>query len=155
LAKLQILFLFESHDAFYRFLANQRNIQILDVEHEKIRDSCQALFRPMPKLEEGLILRLICRQSNRNLPEYNRRAFGKKWSKNAWLICRASGWFIASSKESPNRFICSHVYHSCCFNRIENIKSEFIRRQGSVYKYIFTHCTWAIAIFNIPNWNWK
>jgi hypothetical protein len=97
----------------------------------------------------------ICRQSNRNLPEYNRRAFGKKWSKNTWLICRASGWFIASSKESPNRFICSHVYHSCCFNRIENIKSEFIRRQGSVYKYIFTHCTWAIAIFNIPNWNWK
>ena len=36
-----------------------RNIQILDVEHEKIRDSCQALFQPMPKLEEGLILRLV------------------------------------------------------------------------------------------------
>ena len=57
---LVIYFRFGSHDAFYRFLANQRNIQILDVEHEKIRDSCQALFQPMPKLEEGLILRLIC-----------------------------------------------------------------------------------------------
>ena len=55
---LVIYFRFESHDAFYRLLANQRNIQILDVEHEKIRDSCQALFQPMPKLEEGLILRL-------------------------------------------------------------------------------------------------
>ena len=39
--------------------ASLRNIQILDVEHEKIRDSCQALFQPMPKLEEGLILRLM------------------------------------------------------------------------------------------------
>ena len=56
---LVIYFRFESHDAFYRLLANQRNIQILDVEHEKIRDSCQALFQPMPKLEEGLILRLL------------------------------------------------------------------------------------------------
>ena len=47
-------------------LANQRNIQILDVEHEKIRDSCQALFQPMPKLEEGLILRLIRREKLMN-----------------------------------------------------------------------------------------
>jgi hypothetical protein len=56
---LVIYFWFESHDPFYRFLANQRNIQILDVEHEKIRDSCLAFFQPMPKLEEGLILRLL------------------------------------------------------------------------------------------------
>jgi hypothetical protein len=52
---LVIYFRFESHDAFYRFLANQHNIQILDVENGFRGELCQALFLNT----EGLILRLL------------------------------------------------------------------------------------------------
>jgi hypothetical protein len=96
---------------------------------------------------------LNCLQSNRNLPEY-------KWSKNGVKMLGSSverGLYVASSKKSSDRFICSHVAYIIHVVSIvlKKIESEFIQRQGSIYNNIFTHCTWEIAIINIPNWNLK